>query len=167
MNTIKTLIISAVLLIAATINANAQNEFYQKYSEKKDVTKVYISKTLFSLMNAQDGMNVNYGNSSNRLDISKVVKNLDGMYILTTRNQSLAKEMDADFKNLLQKYKLELLMEVNDNEDEVKMYVTRDGQEITHFFMHSHESDGELVIIYLEGRVSEEDLIRGMKSSMN
>lgn len=161
MNTLKTYIISALLLTITAIGATAQNEFYQKYSEKPGVTKVYISKTLFSLMNTMNGMDVNIGDSG--LDVGKISKDLTGLYVLTTSDPSIVNDMEADFKDILQKYDLELLMEVNDDQDEVKMYITRDGNYITNFFMHSRDSSGELAIIYLEGKIQEEDLMSGMK----
>lgn len=167
MNTIKTIIISALFLTMSVFSANAQKEFYQKYSGKEGVTKVYISKALFSLIGSAEGMDVNIGNTGDKLDVGKLAKNLDGLYILTTENKSLSKEMEADFKVMLNEYKLELLMEAVDGRDEVKMYVSRDGKDITNFFMHSYASDGELVIIYLGGRIPEDDLMAVMKASMN
>lgn len=155
-----------MLLISTTFVAGAQNEFYQKYSNKDAVTKVYISKALFSLIGSGEGMNVKIGETGNTMDVGRIVKNLEGLYVLTTDDKKLAAEMDSDFKTLISNYKLELLMEVNDNNDEVKMYVVREGKFITNFFMHSRESEGELAVIFLGGRIPEEDLMSVMKSAM-
>lgn len=158
------IIITALLLIS-TMMANAQNEFYQKYSGKEGVTKVYISKAMFSLFKNVDG-DVQINSSSDKINVGKLAGNLDGMYILTSENEGIKKSMEADFKEMLKNYKLELLMEVEDDGDEVKMYVSREGGFVNNFFMHSREKDGELVIIFLGGKIPEDELVKAMKSAM-
>ncbi|MCI1780059.1 MAG: DUF4252 domain-containing protein [Bacteroidales bacterium] len=166
MKKLKIIAISVVCLFAS-LSANAQiKKFYEKYSGKEGITKVFISQSMLSIAGdytSDSGMKI--GNTGKDIDIGKIMKKLDGLYVLTTENSSLAGDMNRDFDKLLSSYKLELLMEVDSDDENVKMYIERKGNIIKTFLMKALDSDGELSLIFFSGNIPEEDLLAAVKQA--
>ena len=87
------LIILAALLVVPVFG---QSKFYNKYAAYEGMTKVYISPSMFSLMGDDVQLNV-----SEDVDISGIIKNLKGLYILSTDNPKYINEMEKDFNALI------------------------------------------------------------------
>ena len=70
-----------------TVNAFAQDSkyIYNKYSDEKGVSAVYISPAMFKMIGRIP--EIDTGNSSQ--DISEVVRNLKGFYLISTENPEL------------------------------------------------------------------------------
>jgi hypothetical protein len=94
------LLIAAVMLLSITANAQSQNSLFQKYSDMKDVSSVYISKAMLEM---QPEMNMN-------LPISNVSQKLDAVYIVSTTNSGIKGQLRKDLDQYLKSGKYEVLM---------------------------------------------------------
>ena len=159
----------AALLALSCLGASAQNELYKKYSSTPGITKVYISKAMFSLMGSSSGkgrkMNIDAGGGE--VDVSKLSRKLTGLYILSTENPKVGQQLLSDFAALSKGKNIELLMEVEDEGDKIKMYSIKKGDINTDFFLTSKESDGEITVLHLEGSLTDADVAEIMQSAQN
>jgi|GEM_PF-689547 len=157
----------AMILTLSSFEATAQNEIYKKYSSVPGITKVYISKAMFSLMSgsAGNGGSMDFSTNKSNINVSEYSKKLTGLYILSTDNAKVGKNMLADFLAMAKGQKLELLMDVEDDGDLVKMYSIKKGGINTDFFLTSQDSDGEIMVMHLEGNLTDEDVASIMKSA--
>ena len=105
-----------------------------------------------------------YKKYSDVVDIGGIIDHLTGLYILTSNEQSASERLEKDFNLLMQKFKLELLMEVEDNSDVVKMYVLRKGDIIKNFFLKVKEGKGSVTILFFKGDIPESKLAKIINS---
>ena len=151
------LIILAALFVAPVFG---QSKFYNKYSAYEGMTKVYISPSMFSLMGDDVQLNV-----SEDVDISGIIKNLKGLYILSTDNQKYIAEMEKDFGELIRNGQFEVLMEVEETTEKVVIYLQKKDTLISDIYICAREQD-ELNIICLTGEMTPDDL-KGLMKSVN
>lgn len=151
------IILVAALLLALPFGAAAQNALYKKYSSTEGISKVYISSAMFRLMGKNGGDNISVGNKG-EIDLSALAGKLTGMYILSTENPEIGKNLIRDFKAMTDKSNLELLMEADDEGDHVVIYSCREGNIITDFYLCSEESDGECTVLQIKGALTDEDV---------
>ncbi|MFA5324947.1 MAG: DUF4252 domain-containing protein [Bacteroidales bacterium] len=156
-------ILIITLLILSALAAGAQNKFYEKYADYKGVTKVYISQAMFSMFGTSPELSLKSG--SENIDIGKIAKDLTGLYVLSTTNPAYIKEMSNDFKLMLKGLKLELLMEVNDEGDNVEIYVNKENNIIKDIYLSSKDASGEYTVMHISGRISEKDMMTIVKST--
>lgn len=162
MQYIKIILVTVVFAISAKTTI-AQEELYKKYSDVEGVTRVYISEAMFSLFKGTDLAMTALG-TSDVVDVGGIIDHLTGLYILTSNEQSASERLEIDFNLLMQKFKLELLMEVEDNSDVVKMYVLRKGDIIKNFFLKVKEGNGSVTILFFKGDIPESKLAKIINS---
>ncbi len=124
------------------------------------MTKVYISPSMFSLMGDDVQLNV-----SEDVDISGIIKNLKGLYILSTDNPKYINEMEKDFNALIKDGQFEVLMEVEETTEKVVIYLQKKDTLISDIYICAREDD-ELNIICLTGEMTQEDL-KGLMKNVN
>jgi hypothetical protein len=66
---------------------------------------------------------------------------------------------------MLKGLKLELLMEVNDEGDNVKIYVNKENNIIKDIYLSSKDSSGEYTVMHISGKISENDMMTIVKST--
>ncbi|HHV04353.1 MAG: DUF4252 domain-containing protein [Bacteroidales bacterium] len=152
----KILLITVTLLL--TLSAFGQSRFYKKYSGYEGMTKVYISPSMFSMMGDDAQLNL-----TNEVNIARVIKNLTGLYILSTSNPVYVQEMKKDFNDLIKAGEFEILMEVEDGSDKVIMYMQKKDNVISDLYICAQEEE-EFNVIYLNGKITQEDLKDMMKN---
>lgn len=145
--------ITVLSLIGISSFAQSGKSIYNKYSEAEGVSAVYISPAMFRLMGKLPDMSF----SDKDIDLSKVVKSLDGFYLLDSENESINKELAADVRKFIQGNEYELMMEVKDDGEVVKMFTIGKGDDITGFVMLADEKD-ECTFICMDGHMSREML---------
>lgn len=158
MKSLKIIIITIVLFLS-TIPLRAQDELYRKYSGREGVTKIYISETMFSLFKGGDILEITAG-AAQAINIGEIINNLTGLYILSSKNDSISKEMEHDFDLLIQEYQLELLMEIEEKSNIIKTYITRDGEIIKNFFMIVKDNNKSLTIMFFKGNIPQSELTK-------
>lgn len=151
----------AAMLIASAAFAQSGKTIYNRYSDEKKVSAVYISPTMFKMMGRLPEIDM----PGEDLDIAPVVKELNGMYMIESENLKVNKELQADAEKLIRNGNYELILEAKDDGETVRIYTCGDRSTITSFIMTSCEKD-EYVFLCLEGKILRDDLDRLMAASM-
>ena len=140
-----------------TVNAFAQDSkyIYNKYSDEKGVSAVYISPAMFKMIGRIP--EIDTGNSSQ--DISGVVRNLKGFYLISTENPELVESIKADVKKFIGNGKFELMMEAKDDGMATRFYTIGNDEVINSFVMSAYD-DGECTFICMDGVIDRAELER-------
>lgn len=148
-----TLLVAALFMLTANICAQDSKGIYNKYSDNDEVSAVYISAAMFKLMGKVPNMDV--GNGS--MNIGSIIKNLDCMYILDCDDPNVSANIKSDVNKYISKYKFELLMEIKDRGEVVRIYTSGNEKTVTQFVMTAAEADA-YTLICLDGTMSRADL---------
>lgn len=141
-------IVLLILTLLMTLSAFAQSpkSIYNKYSDEKGVSAVFISQSMFKLLGAVPDFEV--GNAD--VDISSIIKELTGMYIIDTENIVVKQKLFKDVTTYVNNADYDLLLEAKDDGEVVRMYTTGDEKNVTGFVLLAHELD-EITFIGFEG----------------
>ena len=148
-----TLLVAALFMLTANICAQDSKGIYNKYSDNDEVSAVYISAAMFKLMGKVPNMDV--GNGS--MNIGSIIKNLDCMYILDCDDPDVSANIKSDVNKYISKYKFELLMEIKDRGEVVRIYTSGNEKTVTQFVMTAAEADA-YTLICLDGTMSRAEL---------
>ncbi len=147
--------ITIIILISTVIfSANAQNALYKKYEKSNNVTRVYISQTMLELTKS--------ANIPMDDDVSDIIDSFDsvtGFYLLETDDPTLMPALKKDFMKEVNAKKLELLMEVNDD-DRVLFYTRKEGNYFADVYMIVEDENDEIVVIMVSGKLSQQNINR-------
>ncbi|MGX8728965.1 MAG: DUF4252 domain-containing protein [Lachnospiraceae bacterium] len=150
----KKTILAALLLIAALLPLKAQKalNLYNKYSDEKGMSAVYISPAMFRLIGKVPSIHMD-----NDVDISPIIKNLNGMYVLNCEDPVLAQSLMDDVDRYMNTGKYELLMEAKEDGEVTRMYTVGNDKIIKSFVLLSVEP-GETSFISFEGEIPRDKL---------
>lgn len=149
----KSIIIAAVLLLSITALANDGRGIYNKYSDYDDVSAVYISPSMFKLIGKVPELPV--GDSG--IDISPIINNLSGFYLLNSKNPSISNNLKADVDRFVKNGSYELLMEVKDRGEIVKIFTIGNEKIINSIVLTVFEQK-EYVFISISGEILRSEL---------
>ena len=150
-----TAFVAAIVLLTAGAWAQDGKGIYNKYSDNENVSAVYISSSMFKLMgNKVPNMELGEGSSMN---LGSIIKNLNSMYLLDCEDPDLCKEIKSDVNKFINKYDFEMLMEIKDKGEVVRIYTTGNERTVTQFIMTAAEYDA-FTFICLDGTMSRADL---------
>lgn len=163
----KKLVVAAVMAVLAAASVFAQDgrNIYNKYAGKEGVESVYISPAMFKMMGQ---VQVVVDENGDEVDISPIIRSLDGMYIIDSSNSEVNSRMAGDVADFVQKNKFELLMDVKDGEETVSMFTGSDKKEadlLNGFLMLVSEPD-ECTFIYIAGTMSRSDFEKLVNSAV-
>lgn len=158
----KTITILAAMLIAAAAFAQSGKTIYNKYSDEKKVSAVYISPSMFKMIGRLPEIDI----PGKDLDIAPVVKELSGLYMLESENLKVNKELKEDAERFIRNGNYEMILEAKDDGETVRIYTCGDATTITSLVMTSYEAD-EYVFLCLEGKIMRDDLDSLMAASMS
>lgn len=146
-------IIATLTLALLTLGAFAQGgkSLYQKYADCQDVEAVYISPAMFRMIGRLPDLNVRSGDGG-QVDLSPIVQSLTGFYMISTSNPSLCKSL-AGFSDK----SIELLMEVKDHGEKMRIYTTGDKHYVTSLVLISIGAE-EVSYIGFDGKIRRSDL---------
>lgn len=151
---LKTLL--CVVLTMLSLTATAQVQEFAKYSDTKDVTYVYISKFMLRLA----GKSVTP--SVPGVDTQSIMKKLNGIQIITSEKKDAAARLKADTETLVKTGKYDLLMQVDDDGDKVRIY-HREGKQQSVIIMLTEEP-GETTVIVFSGTFTLEEVMQMVDS---
>lgn len=157
MKSIYTLITLLCTMISTNLFAQTDiDELYKKYSEKEDITSVYISETMLSL-----GMNI-AETDINNVNISGIAKKLTGLYILSI--ESSKSKIFSEFKsdiNKLNKSGYETLMKVREGGKDGVDILIKKGKEkgsYSNIIMVANGKDDIALIFFKGNNITDEDI---------
>ncbi len=158
----KLAIIMAVMFIcAAAASAQSGESIYKKFSDRQNVSAVYISPSMFRLMGNLPEIDM----PEEDINIAPVVKELTGMYIIDSENVKVNRELKVEVDKLLGGGKFELLMEAREDGEHVRLYTCGDKDTVTCFIMTAAEKD-EFTFICIDGRIGRQDLEKLIAASV-
>ena len=108
--------ILSVLIAITAFAAHAQHDYFDKYADMEGVTSVYVSKTMFKFI---QGLPI----ESDDVDMSGIIKKLDGLYILTTEEPEIMEALRKETAFINKKEGYEELMRVKEDGEKVTIYM--------------------------------------------
>lgn len=149
MERVKVSLISLVLFVCSFV-ANAQSSVFNKYSEKSDVSSVYISKTMLAMQPNVYTKDVNIG---------KVAGQLEAVYIISTKDNTTKRGMRSDIEDFIRKGKYEVLMKQKGLVSSSSFYVKKKGDKVKELVMIT-DGTVKLSYIHLVGEMTLDDIQR-------
>ena len=155
--------VAAMFLLTAGAWAQDGKGIYNKYSDNEEVSAVYISSSMFKLMGKVPNMDIGEGS----MDLGSIIKNLNSMYLLDCEDPDLCAEIKADVNKFIKKYDFEMLMEIKDKGEVVRIYTSGNERTVTQFILTAAEEDA-FTFICLDGTMSRADLEKAIaKATQN
>jgi len=150
----KIIAIAAAMLL--TITAFAQKDgqkIYNKYSDAKGVSAVYMSPSMFRLMGSLPEMTVGEG----EVNLTPIISSLSGLYIIDSENPDINADIKRDVEHFVKSGKYEMLMEVKEDGEVVHMFTTGTEEIVTGFVLLTYEAES-CTFICLDGQMPREQL---------
>ena len=144
--------IAASLLVVSAFAQDGRS-IYNKYSDEKGVSAVFISPAMFRLIGKIPEIDV----AGTDADLTPVIKSLTGLYLIDSKNESINRQLKNDAEHFVRKGAYELLMEIKEEGETVNIFTMGKDDDITGFVLISSEP-GECTFIYLDGRMSRKEL---------
>ena len=136
---IKTLL--GIVVALGSLHANAQVKAFEKYADAKNVTYVFISKFMLQMAGKDAAPSVP------GVDTKSLMKKLNGIQIINSDDKNAIARLKADTQSFVKQGKYELLMQVDEDGDKVRIY-HRDGKQKSAVIMMADEEDEFSVIVF-------------------
>lgn len=146
----KRLILSVLIAITA-FAAHAQHDYFDKYADMEGVTSVYVSKTMFKFIQRLPI-------ESDDVDMSGIIKKLDGLYILTTEEPEIMEALRKETAFINKKEGYEELMRVKEDGEKVTIYMKEQKNARTEYVLIMDSTDEEFVVMIFSGTLQPEDV---------
>ena len=146
----KRLILSVLIAITA-FAAHAQHDYFDKYADMEGVTSVYVSKTMFKFIQRLPI-------ESDDVDMSGIIKKLDGLYILTTEEPQIMEALRKETAFINKKGGYEELMRVKEDGEKVTIYMKEQKNARTEYVLIMDSTDEEFVVMIFSGTLQPEDV---------
>ena len=147
--------IAAVLLLGTLAHAQDSKTIYNKFSDEKGVSAVYISPSMFKMIGKLPEIEI--GDNGEKVDITPIVNTLKGFYLLNTSDDGIVRRLNNDVKNLLGKGSFELMMEAKNDGETIRIYTDGDDNIIRSLVMMAL-SGSEATFLSMDGLINREAL---------
>ncbi|MBO7580885.1 MAG: DUF4252 domain-containing protein [Bacteroidaceae bacterium] len=134
-------IILCVAMLVASVTANAQLKEFEKYADTKNVTYVFISKFMLQMAGKDAAPSVP------GVDTKSLMKKLNGIQIISSDDKNAIARLKTDTQSFVKQGKYELLMQVDEDGDKVRIY-HREGKQKSAVIMMADEEDEFSVIVF-------------------
>ena len=156
------IIIAAALLLSISTFAQHGKNIYQKYSDAEGVTAVYISPAMFRLIGSIPDLEV----GEDKVNLTPIIQALTGFYIIDSENPDINGRLRSDVEGIIKNGKYELLMEVKESGETVRMYTMGNERTINGFAMLAAEA-AEVTFISLDGEMPRKEFEALIAKVMN
>lgn len=140
--------IITLLFCLCSLVTYAQGSFFDKFADMDDVTSVYISKAMLSLMPDMKAEGVNIGGMASKLD---------NIQILSCENPAVIAKLKKELQYISPKNGYEELMRVNSEGEKTTIYLKQKKNVKKEFVLINSEED-EFTIIVITGDLSLEEM---------
>ena len=151
MKTIAIRIILCVAMMMLNLQANAQVKEFEKYADTKNVTYVFISKYMLRMVGKASYPSVPGVNTQS------IMNKLNGIQIISSEEEAATARLKTETQSISKQGKYELLMQVDENDEKVRIY-HREGKQQSAVVMMADE-DGEFSVIVFSGTFTLEDVM--------
>ena len=142
----------AALLLSLSAAAQNGKSIYQKYSDAESVSAVYISPAMFRLIGSIPDLEV----GEDKVNLSPLIQALNGFYIIDSENPDINGKLRSEVETLINRGKYEMLMEVKESGETVRMYTMGNEKTVEGFVMLAAEA-AEVTFICLDGSMPRKD----------
>ena len=149
----KILIIAVASLVCLVAGAQDYKSLYMKYSDNENITAVYVSPAMFRLIGKVPEVHINDGD----VDLAPMIKSMTGFYMLQTQDQELGDKIAKDLKKIVDGKRMELMMEVNDKGQKVKVFSIGDKEFIKSMVLTLAKGP-EKMFVSIDGLMNRNDL---------
>lgn len=125
----------------------AQNELFDKYAEKDNVTSVYISKAMFDMIPSIGDVG---------LSLTNLKGKIESLQLITTEQQELIQQMRKEFSQLVGSRHQELIR-VRDGKTRATFYADMKGDQVKDLLMLA-DTDSNFTVIQLRGNFTLRDI---------
>ncbi len=148
-------IITLLAALTLAVSALAQDglSLYNKFSDRKGVSAIYVSPAMFRLFGKLPDVAV----GEDEVNFASIIRSLSGFYMLETEDPAIGNDLRHDFDKMIRKGKAELLMEVKED-GEVSRFFTVGDEKTVRSLMMLTGSGSETAVITLDGNMLREDL---------
>ena len=148
----KIFVILVFALMSVAAFAQSGRDIYNKYSDEAGVQAVYISPAMFRLIGTIPDLEV----GDDKVNIGPLVEALTGFYILDSENPDINGKLRTEVERFISNGKYEMLMEVKDSGETVRMYTMGNEKTVEGFVMLAAEA-AEVTFICLDGKMPRKD----------
>lgn len=151
---------AAALLLSISAFAQDGKSIYNKYAGHKKVEAVYISSAMFRMMGKLPELEID----DKDVNLAPVVKSLNGMYLIECENRELCAKLKADVEKMVSAGKYELMMEIREEDETVRIYTIGTEEEIRGFVFFVIEDD-ECTFINFDGCIPRESFEKALSKA--
>lgn len=144
------ILLITIISMFSFLGVQAQEDIFEKLSNHKDITTVYISKSLLKMM-----PNVDAGGA----DIKGLAGKLEQLEIYSSEgNNDATKMMKQEISNLIKSKTYETLMKIKEKDNNVVFYAHKEKDRIKDLIMFINNEPNECTVIRITGNFSTEDI---------
>ena len=140
MKTIITNILIAIMLMMTSINAQAQKNPFDKFSDYEDVTYIFISEAMLKLVGTTAIPSID------GIDINEIGSKLKSIQIITSEKHT-KNSLKSEAMSLIKKESYEKLIQVSEKDNKVDIYF-KDGKKNSIIVMVNDEKDDTVLIVF-------------------
>ncbi len=141
-------IVLLFIVTLCSVYSFGQESSLEKFADMDGVKSVYISKAMLSLMPGLEVQGVDIGSTATKLD---------NIQILSTEKSDIREKMSKEVKTLVSKGKVEELMRVKEDDENVFIYMKDLGEKKSEFILFNDDKD-ELTVIIITGTLTLNDI---------
>ena len=141
-------IVLLFIVTLCSVYSFGQESRLEKFADMDGVKSVYISKAMLSLMPGLEVQGVDIGSTATKLD---------NIQILSTEKSDIREKMSKEVKTLVNKGKVEELMRVKEDDENVFIYMKDLGEKKSEFILFNDDKD-ELTVIIITGTLTLNDI---------
>jgi len=147
-------LLMALVFMFSLMAVQAQDKMFEKFSNNKDITTVYISKALLSMVpNVTDMGGVN---------VKGLAQKLEKLEVYTSESKGALKLMTSEAEAMKKNKAYETLMSVKDKEQVVNFYAQKDGNDKFKDLIMFVNEENECTIVRIVGSFTMEDIQKVM-----
>lgn len=140
MKTIITNILVAIMLMITSINAQAQKNPFDKFSDYEDVTYIFISEAMLKLVGTTAIPSID------GIDINEIGSKLKSIQIITSE-KCTKNSLKSEAMSIIKKESYEKLIQVSEKDNKVDIYF-KDGKKNSIIVMVNDEKDDTVLIVF-------------------
>ena len=140
MKTIITNILVAIMLMMTSINAQAQKNPFDKFSDYEDVTYIFISEAMLKLVGTTAIPSID------GIDINEIGSKLKSIQIITSEKHT-KNSLKSEAMSIIKKESYEKLIQVSEKDNKVDIYF-KDGKKNSIIVMVNDEKDDTVLIVF-------------------
>lgn len=161
----KRIIILAILLLSATIaSAQEGKKIYNRYSADKGVSAVYISPSMFKIIGKLPDLEMETADGKS-MNLAPLINSFQGFYLLDISNPTTISAIQKDVASMISKGRYELMMEVKDEGETLKIYTSGNEKVIESFVFIASKGDS-VQFICIDGGMNRSDIEKLIACSM-